>query len=208
MKIAQIAPLMESVPPRLYGGTERIVSYLTDELVRLGHDVTLFASADSVTAAELVSCAAMALRIDSNVRDPIPYYMLMLDANSRKNLTFYISISTSSRGSFLSDKAISVILIYRTMLPPAYLSKKLIPPLPTKDGGMLRTIREACEYMAAIGKQRELRRHWQHVRKLILEEADVVAVSWQLRLAVLKDAKLDVAADQAIDKEAEAQARS
>jgi glycosyltransferase involved in cell wall biosynthesis len=79
MKIAQIAPLMESVPPRLYGGTERIVSYLTDELVRLGHEVTLFASADSITAAELVSCASMGLRLDSNVRDTIPYYMLMLD---------------------------------------------------------------------------------------------------------------------------------
>jgi glycosyltransferase involved in cell wall biosynthesis len=79
MKIAQIAPLMESVPPRLYGGTERIVSYLTDELVRLGHEVTLFASADSITAANLVSCASIALRLDSNVRDPIPYYMLMLD---------------------------------------------------------------------------------------------------------------------------------
>jgi len=79
VKIAQIAPLMESVPPRLYGGTERIVSYLTDELVRLGHEVTLFASADSVTAAELVGCASMALRLDRNVRDPIPYYMLMLD---------------------------------------------------------------------------------------------------------------------------------
>jgi glycosyltransferase involved in cell wall biosynthesis len=79
MKIAQIAPLMESVPPRLYGGTERIVSYLTDELVRLGHEVTLFASADSVTAAKLVGCASTALRLDRNVRDPIPYYMLMLD---------------------------------------------------------------------------------------------------------------------------------
>jgi glycosyltransferase involved in cell wall biosynthesis len=79
MKIAQIAPLMESVPPRLYGGTERVVSYLTDELVRLGHEVTLFASADSITAAELVGCASMALRLDRNVRDPIPYYMLMLD---------------------------------------------------------------------------------------------------------------------------------
>src|SRR6202165_1901509 len=79
MKIAQIAPLMESVPPRLYGGTERIVAYLTDELVRLGHEVTLFASADSVTAAKLVSCASMALRLDSNVRDTNPYYMLMLD---------------------------------------------------------------------------------------------------------------------------------
>ena len=53
MKIAQVAPLIESVPPRLYGGTERIVSYLTEELVRLGHDVTLFASADSITSAEL-----------------------------------------------------------------------------------------------------------------------------------------------------------
>ncbi|HET7019944.1 MAG TPA: glycosyltransferase family 4 protein [Xanthobacteraceae bacterium] len=79
MKIAQIAPLMESVPPRLYGGTERIVSYLTEELVRLGHEVTLFASADSITAAELVGCASKALRLDGNVRDPIPYYLLMLN---------------------------------------------------------------------------------------------------------------------------------
>jgi len=79
MKIAQIAPLIESVPPRLYGGTERIVSYLTEELVRLGHDVTLFASGDSVTSARLVSCVTTALRLDPKVRDPIPYYMLMLD---------------------------------------------------------------------------------------------------------------------------------
>jgi len=79
VKIAQIAPLIESVPPRLYGGTERIVSYLTDELVRLGHDVTLFASADSVTSAKLVGCVPTALRLDPNVHDPIPYYMLMLD---------------------------------------------------------------------------------------------------------------------------------
>jgi glycosyltransferase involved in cell wall biosynthesis len=79
VKIAQIAPLVESVPPRTYGGTERIVSYLTEELVRRGHDVTLFASADSVTTAELVDCARVALRFDKHVRDPIPYYMLMLD---------------------------------------------------------------------------------------------------------------------------------
>jgi glycosyltransferase involved in cell wall biosynthesis len=79
MRIAQIAPLIESVPPRLYGGTERIVSYLTEELVSLGHDVTLFASGDSVTSARLVSCAPTALRLDPNVRDAIPYYMLMLD---------------------------------------------------------------------------------------------------------------------------------
>jgi glycosyltransferase involved in cell wall biosynthesis len=79
MKIAQIAPLMESVPPRLYGGSERIVSYLTDELVGLGHEVTLFASGDSVSRANLVRCVPIALRLDANVRDPIPYYMLMLD---------------------------------------------------------------------------------------------------------------------------------
>jgi glycosyltransferase involved in cell wall biosynthesis len=79
MKIAQIAPLMESVPPRLYGGSERIVSYLTEELVRLGHEVTLFASGDSVSRANLVPCVPQALRLDANVRDFIPYYMLMLD---------------------------------------------------------------------------------------------------------------------------------
>ena len=79
MRIAQVAPLMESVPPRFYGGTERIVSYLTEELVQLGHEVTLFASADSITTAELVGCAPVALRLEPKVRDPIPYYMLMLD---------------------------------------------------------------------------------------------------------------------------------
>jgi glycosyltransferase involved in cell wall biosynthesis len=79
VKIAQIAPLAESVPPRTYGGTERIVSYLTEELVKLGHQVTLFASGDSITTANLVGCAANALRLDSAVKDSIPYYMLMLD---------------------------------------------------------------------------------------------------------------------------------
>ena len=79
MKIAQIAPLAESVPPRMYGGTERIVSYLTEELVKLGHEVTLFASGDSITSADLVHCATKALRLDPAVKDIIPYYMLMLD---------------------------------------------------------------------------------------------------------------------------------
>jgi glycosyltransferase involved in cell wall biosynthesis len=79
VKIAQIAPLAESVPPRMYGGTERIVSYLTEELVRLGHEVTLFASGDSVTSANLVSCAKKALRLDTAIKDIVPYYMLMLD---------------------------------------------------------------------------------------------------------------------------------
>ncbi len=79
MKIAQIAPLAESCPPRLYGGTERIVSYLTEELVAQGHDVTLFASGDSITQAKLVPCADMALRLNPEVRDYFPYHIAMLD---------------------------------------------------------------------------------------------------------------------------------
>src|SRR5690606_15825733 len=84
MKIAQIAPLAESVPPRLYGGTERIVSFLTEELVRRGHEVTLFASADSLTSAELVSCTDRALRLDPGVRDPIPYHLMLLEEVRRR----------------------------------------------------------------------------------------------------------------------------
>jgi len=79
MKIAQIAPLAESVPPKLYGGTERIVSYLTEELVRLGHDVTLFASGDSRTAAELHPLVDIALRFKKEVRDPHVFAMLQLE---------------------------------------------------------------------------------------------------------------------------------
>jgi glycosyltransferase involved in cell wall biosynthesis len=79
MKIAQIAPLFESVPPRLYGGTERVVSYLTEELVKQGHRVTLFASADATSSAELVPCTPRALRLDGATRDPIPRLVLMLE---------------------------------------------------------------------------------------------------------------------------------
>jgi glycosyltransferase involved in cell wall biosynthesis len=79
LKIAQIAPPIERVPPRLYGGTERIASYLTEELVAMGHDVTLFASGNSITAARLVPSSEQELRLNPEVRDPIPYYMLMLD---------------------------------------------------------------------------------------------------------------------------------
>jgi hypothetical protein len=79
MKIAQIAPLHESLPPRMYGGTERVVSYLTEELVRLGHDVTVFASGDSRTAAKLVRCSDMALRLNPVVKHDLPYHLRMVD---------------------------------------------------------------------------------------------------------------------------------
>ena len=67
MRIAQVAPLWESVPPKLYGGTERIVSYVTEELVRMGHDVTLFASGDSETAAKLEAICPQALRLNTGI---------------------------------------------------------------------------------------------------------------------------------------------
>ena len=79
VRIAQIAPLMEPVPPQLYGGTERVVSYITEELVRQGHHVTLFASGDSQTAAELAACCERGLRLDPHVRDPFAHNVLMFE---------------------------------------------------------------------------------------------------------------------------------
>jgi glycosyltransferase involved in cell wall biosynthesis len=80
MRIAQVAPLVESVPPPGYGGTERVVSYLTEELVKQGHDVTLFASGDSRTSAELVACASQSLRLDDAVIDPLAHQVVQLEA--------------------------------------------------------------------------------------------------------------------------------
>jgi len=79
VRIAQVAPLWESVPPKLYGGTERIVSYLTEELVRQGHHVTLFASGDSVTRARLVSVWDRALRLDERAPEPQSLHVLQLE---------------------------------------------------------------------------------------------------------------------------------
>jgi glycosyltransferase involved in cell wall biosynthesis len=79
MKIAQIAPLYESVPPMTYGGSERIVSYLTEELVRQGHDVTLFASGDSVTEAHLVAVCERSLRLDEHCVDQLSRHVVMLE---------------------------------------------------------------------------------------------------------------------------------
>src|SRR6516164_8197084 len=79
MRIAQVSPLYESVPPRLYGGTERVVSWLTEELVRLGHDVTLFASGDSLTNALLVPICPQALRLDPRCSDPLAYHIQLIE---------------------------------------------------------------------------------------------------------------------------------
>lgn len=79
MRIAQVSPLYESVPPRLYGGTERVVSWLTEELVRQGHEVTLFASGDSLTNASLVPICSKALRLDPNCWDPIAHHIHQIE---------------------------------------------------------------------------------------------------------------------------------
>ncbi|HKQ49767.1 MAG TPA: glycosyltransferase family 4 protein [Phycisphaerae bacterium] len=79
MRIAQVAPLIESVPPKLYGGTERVVSYLTEALVELGHEVTLFASGDSNTRARLVSPCEQALRLGNGCADPLAHLFVMLE---------------------------------------------------------------------------------------------------------------------------------
>ncbi|MDQ2803711.1 MAG: glycosyltransferase [Pseudomonadota bacterium] len=84
MRIAQIAPLHEAVPPKLYGGTERVVSFLTEELVALGHEVTLFASGDSETNAQLEAIWPHALRLDPAIRDPIAPHMLLMEAARKR----------------------------------------------------------------------------------------------------------------------------
>src|SRR5262249_58984217 len=78
-RIAQVAPLCESVPPKLYGGTERVVSYLTEELVRRGHEVTLFASGDSETTAELIPVCPRALRLDRGCVDQMAHHIRLLE---------------------------------------------------------------------------------------------------------------------------------
>jgi glycosyltransferase involved in cell wall biosynthesis len=106
MRIAQVSPLFEAVPPKLYGGTERVVSFLTDELVALGHDVTLFASGDSVTSARLEASWPRAMRLDGTVRDWIAPHLHMLEQIHRRADEFdiihchldYLPFSLFSRG--------------------------------------------------------------------------------------------------------------
>jgi glycosyltransferase involved in cell wall biosynthesis len=108
MRIAQVSPLYESVPPTLYGGTERVVSYLTEALIADGHEVTLFASGDSLTKAELVAVCPHALRLDATRPDPVAYHMVLLDEVFRRAADFdvihfhidYLHFPLSVRFSF------------------------------------------------------------------------------------------------------------
>jgi glycosyltransferase involved in cell wall biosynthesis len=88
LRIAQVAPLYESVPPRGYGGTERVVAYLTEELVRMGHEVTLFASGDSSTSARLVPACKRSLRLDPACVDPLAHHLLLVEQVYRRAAEF------------------------------------------------------------------------------------------------------------------------
>lgn len=97
MRIAQVAPLVESVPPKFYGGTERVVSYLTEELVRQGHEVTLYASGDSRTCAHLTPVCETALRMCPGCADPMPHHLMLIekvlqDADSFDVIHFHIDL--------------------------------------------------------------------------------------------------------------------
>ncbi|MEQ1817160.1 MAG: glycosyltransferase family 4 protein [Terricaulis sp.] len=134
MKIAQIAPLAESCPPALYGGTERVVSYLTEELVDQGHDVTLFASGDSTTAAELVPCSERALRLQPGPVDALPYHMIMLEEVARRAhefdvLHFHIDLMHAPVVRTFADKTLTT-LHGRLDLPGLAPFYKTFPRLP------------------------------------------------------------------------------
>ena len=147
MRIAQIAPLAESCPPALYGGTERVVSYLTEELVDQGHDVTLFASGDSITAAELVPCSERALRLQPGPVDALPYHMMMLEQVARRAhefdlLHFHIDLLHATMVREFADKTLTTLHgrldlpglapFYRTFprLPLISISNSQRRPLP------------------------------------------------------------------------------
>jgi len=134
MKIAQIAPLAESCPPQLYGGTERIVAYLTDELVNQGHEVTLFASGDSETNAELVPCAEKGLRLNPDVHDPLPHQMAMLEHVRQRVdefdiLHFHIDLLQFPMISAFADKTVTTLhgRLDLPDLPPFYSAFRNVP---------------------------------------------------------------------------------
>src|ERR1043166_543103 len=140
MRIAQVAPLYESVPPKLYGGTERVVHYLTEELIRQGNDVTLFASGDSVTSARLIAPCKTALRLDPNCKDPLAYHILALEEVMESADEFdvvhfhidYIHFPFSKRHSFAHVTTLHGRLDMPE-LPPMYRKFHDIPVVSLSD---------------------------------------------------------------------------
>lgn len=147
MKIAQVAPLYESVPPKLYGGTERVVSWLTEELVRLGHEVTLFASGDSLTSANLVPICPEALRLNSQCIDQLAHHVIMIEQVFQERSAFdlvhfhidYLHFSVSRREQLVGLTTLhgrldlpDLVPLYRTFpeMPVVSISDAQRKPLP------------------------------------------------------------------------------
>lgn len=179
MRIAQIAPLTEAIPPALYGGTERVVSWLTEELVELGHDVTLYASGDSRTSAKLEPIWPRALRFDASVRDPMALHMAMLERVRRRASQFdilhfhldYFPFSVFSRqrtpfittmhgrldlpehqtvfDAFGSIPVVSISNMQRKPVPQARWVKTIYHGLPAR---LLSPIAGKPEYLAFLGR--------------------------------------------------------
>jgi glycosyltransferase involved in cell wall biosynthesis len=139
MRIAQVAPLYESVPPQTYGGTERVVSYLTEELVQLGHEVTLFASGDSVTTAELVPVCPRSLRLTKSP-DSLPHHYLMLEQVFSRSAEFdfihfhvdYLHFPLSRRSSVAHATTLHGRLDLPD-LPPLYREFRDMPVVSISD---------------------------------------------------------------------------
>jgi glycosyltransferase involved in cell wall biosynthesis len=128
MRIAQISPLFEAVPPKLYGGTERVISFLTEELVAMGHDVTLFASGDSVTSASLVPMWDCAVRFDPTIKDWVPLYHRMVEMVYRQKDEF------------------DVLHFHIDYFPLSLFSRQKVPFLTTLHGRL-----DLQEYVALYG---------------------------------------------------------
>jgi glycosyltransferase involved in cell wall biosynthesis len=155
MKIAQVSPLYEAVPPKLYGGTERVVSNLTDELVSLGHDVTLFASGDSVTKAKLEAVWPRALRLDPTVRDPIAPHVAMMEIVARRAREFdlihihcdHIAYPLMSR----SHVPVLSTLHGRLDMPELRLIYQLYPDIPVNSiSDVQRTFLPEANYVGTV----------------------------------------------------------
>jgi len=179
MRIAQVAPLYESVPPKYYGGTERVVSYLTEELVQQGHDVTLFASGDSITSAQLAATTRRSLRLDEHCVDQLAHHVLMLERVVHRARSFdvihfhvdYLHFPYSRRHATPQLTTLhgrldlpDLVPLYREFrdMPVVSISAAQREPLPfanwlgTVHHGLPRDLyrfqREAGEYLAFIGR--------------------------------------------------------
>jgi glycosyltransferase involved in cell wall biosynthesis len=179
MRIAQVAPLAESVPPKLYGGTERIVAFLTDELVKLGHEVTLFASGDSHTTARLVAMWPHALRLGGSAQDSLAPHVLMLEEVAKTSRDFDVIHFHISHFHFPVARRLDVPHV-TTMhgrldipeLPPLYREFRDVPVVsisdaqrkPLPDAGWIGTVYHGLpldlfqfspgpgEYLAFVGR--------------------------------------------------------